>query len=58
MKGLQKASKTHAKQAKTLKELSMADPKVGTGKKPKGQEGGYTQMKIQKILSELNLRLQ
>ena len=36
MKGLQKASKTHAAQAKTLKGVLMADPKVGTGKKPKG----------------------
>ena len=38
IKGLTKASKTHAAQAKTLKGvLKMAkDPKVGTGKKPKG----------------------
>jgi hypothetical protein len=36
MKGLQKASKTHAAQAKTLKGVLMADPKTGTGKKPKG----------------------
>ena len=38
IKGLKKASKLHAKQAKTLKGVSVAkkDPKVGTGKKPKG----------------------
>ena len=38
VKALKKASKAHAGQAKMLKELSMArrDPKVGTGKKPKG----------------------
>tara|TARA_B100001564_G_scaffold26834_1_gene19887 strand:+ start:74 stop:454 length:381 start_codon:yes stop_codon:yes gene_type:complete len=36
MKGLQKASKTHAAQAKTLKGVLVADPKKGTGKKPKG----------------------
>ena len=36
MKGLQKASKTHAAQAKTLKGVLHADPKKGTGKKPKG----------------------
>ena len=36
----------------------MADPKTGTGKNQKDQEGDYIQMKIQKILSELNLRRQ
>ena len=36
IKGLTKASKTHAKQAKTLKGVINADPKKGTGKKPKG----------------------
>ena len=40
MKGLQKASKTHAAQAKALKSIikngKKKDPKVGTGKKPKG----------------------
>ena len=36
VKALKKASKAHAGQAKVLKELSMADPKTGTGKKPKG----------------------
>ena len=33
---MQKASKAHAAQAKTLKGVIMADPKKGTGKKPKG----------------------
>ena len=33
------------------------DPKVGTGKNPKVVEGDYIPMKIQKILSALNLRL-
>ena len=36
MKGLQKASKTHAAQAKTLKCSKWRSKKVGTGKKPKG----------------------
>ena len=41
IKGLKKASKLHAKQAKSLKKVIktkrqiMADPKIGTGKKPK-----------------------
>ena len=41
MRGLNKASKTHAKQAKSIKKVIknkrqvMADPKKGTGKKPK-----------------------
>ena len=35
----------------------MADPKVGTGKKPKVLVGGYTPMRILKILLELSLRL-
>ena len=34
------------------------DPKVGTGKNQKEQEGDYIQMKIQKTLSALNLKLQ
>ena len=36
MKGLQKASKTHAAQAKTLKGVLHGRSKKGTGKKPKG----------------------
>ena len=36
----------------------MSDPKVGTGKKPKGSGIDYIQMKIQKILLELNLQHQ
>ena len=36
----------------------MSDPKVGTVKNQKDQEGDYTQMKIQEILSALNLRRQ
>ncbi len=40
IKGLSKASRTHAAQAKTLKSVlkngKKRDPKVGTGKKPKG----------------------
>ena len=36
MKGLQKASKTHAAQAKTLKGVLHGGSKKGTGKKPKG----------------------
>ena len=36
MKALKKASKAHAGQAKYWKEYYMADPKKGTGKKPKG----------------------
>ena len=40
IKGLSKASRTHAAQAKTLKSVlkngKKKDPKVGTGKKPKG----------------------
>ena len=38
IKGLKKASKTHAAQAKALKGVmnGKKDPKVGTGKKPKG----------------------
>ena len=36
MKGLQKASKTHAAQAKTLKGVLNGGSKKGTGKKPKG----------------------
>ena len=59
MKGLQKASKTHAAQAKTLKGVLHGRSKSRNGKKGlRAQEGDYTQMKIQKILSELNLRLQ
>ena len=42
IKGLSKASKTHAGQAKILKGAINAkkkrDPKVGTGKKPKGSD--------------------
>ncbi len=34
IKGLKKASKLHAKQAKLWKELLVADPKKGTGKHP------------------------
>ena len=34
------------------------DPKVGTGKNPKVVGGDYIPMKIQKILSALNLQLQ
>ena len=36
MKGLKKASKTHAAQAKTLKGVLHGGSKKGTGKKPKG----------------------
>ena len=35
---MQKASKTHAAQAKTLKGNNIADPKKGTGKKPNFRE--------------------
>ena len=34
------------------------DPKVGTVKNPKEQEGDYIQMKIQKTLLELLTKLQ
>ena len=35
----------------------MADPKVGTGKKPKGSGRRYIQMKIQETLLKLSMRL-
>ena len=37
--------------------MKKKDPKVGTGKKPKEQEGDFTQMKTPKIQSLLNLPL-
>ena len=37
--------------------MKKKDPKVGTGKKPKEQEGDSTQMKTPKIQSLLNLPL-
>ena len=50
MKGLQKASKTHAAQAKTLKGVLHGGSKKGTGKNLKALVEDYIPTKILKIL--------
>ena len=59
IKGLQKASKTHAKQAKTLKGVinggSKKKEQVNT--QVKNMDVGYIQTKIRETLSALSLRL-
>ena len=61
IKGLSKASKTHAKQAKTLKKRFEKWQKIQKSEQVKNQkqaqEGDYTQMKIRRTLYVLRSRL-